>query len=125
MNRPVRAYWVFPPLVNGKCLDEGKVMLGGGVVNSASDLLTTVLPIPIVMRLQMPLKQRIGVCILLCLGMIVTIAGAIRTYFSWKSLIASYDETWFAYPLWIAAAVELDLGLVSADSRPLVSSLMM
>jgi hypothetical protein len=119
MNRPVRAYWIFPPLVNGKCLDEGKVMLGGGVVNSASDLLTTVLPIPIVMRLQMPLKQRIGVCILLCLGMIVTIAGAIRTYFSWKSLIASYDETWFAYPLWIAAAVELDLGLVSVDLRPM------
>ena len=88
-------------------------MLGGGVINSVSDLLTTVLPIPIVWRLQMPLKQRIGVCILLCLGFIVTIAGSIRTYYTWKSLIESWDETWFAYPLWIAAAVELDLGLVS------------
>ena len=87
-------------------------MLGGGVINSVSDLLTTVLPIPIVMRLQMPLKQRIGVCILLCLGFVVTIAGSIRTYYSWKSLIASWDETWFAYPLWIAAAVEIDLGLI-------------
>lgn len=88
-------------------------MLGGGVVNSVSDLLTTVLPIPIVWRLQMPLKQRIGVCILLGLGFLATISGSIRTYYSWKSLIDSYDETWFAYPLWIAAAVELDLGLVS------------
>lgn len=68
-------------------------MLGGGVVNSVSDFLITVLPIPIVMRLQMPLKQRIGVCILLCLGMIVTIAGSLRTYFTWKSLMASWDET--------------------------------
>ncbi len=110
---PVYAYWAWPPLPNAKCLDEGKVMLGGGIVNSASDLLTTVLPIPIVMRLQMPLRQRIGVCILLCLGMIVTIAGALRTHFTWKSLIESWDETWFAYPLWICAAVEIDLGLGS------------
>ena len=87
-------------------------MLGGGVINSVSDLLTTVLPIPIVLRLQMPLKQRIGVCILLCLGFIVTIAGSIRTYYTWKSLLDSWDETWYAYPLWIAAAVEIDLGLV-------------
>jgi hypothetical protein len=110
---PVKAYWIFPPLPNGRCLNEGKVMLGGGIINSVSDLLTTVLPIPIVWRLQMPLKQRIGVCILLCLGFIVTIAGSIRTYYTWKSLLDSWDETWYAYPLWIAAAVEIDLGLVS------------
>ena len=85
----------------------------------ASDLLTTVLPIPIIMRLQMPFRQRIGVCILLCLGLVVTIAGAIRTYYSWKSLMASWDETWYAYPLWIAAAVEIDLGLVRWSSDAL------
>lgn len=88
-------------------------MLGGGIVNSVADLLTTVLPIPIIMRLQMPLRQRIGVSILLSLGFVATIAGSIRTYYTWKSLIESWDETWNAYPLWIAAAVELDLGLVS------------
>ncbi|KAK3701660.1 hypothetical protein LTR37_015312 [Vermiconidia calcicola] len=108
---PVESYWIFPPIA-GHCLSEGKTMLGGGIINSVSDLLTTILPIPLVMRLQMPLKQRIGVCVLLCLGMIVTIAGAIRTYYSWKSLLDSWDETWYAYPLWIAAAVELDLGLI-------------
>ncbi|KAK1815506.1 hypothetical protein LTR12_010057 [Friedmanniomyces endolithicus] len=111
---PTQAYWIFPPMANAYCLDEGKVMLGGGVINCFSDLLTTVLPIPIIARLQMPLKQRVGVCILLCLGCIVTIAGAIRTYFIWKSLIAQYDEPWYAYPLWIAAAVEIDLAVICA-----------
>ncbi|RMY17747.1 hypothetical protein D0867_05821 [Hortaea werneckii] len=112
--RPVEAYWQYPPNPDAYCLDEGKVMLGGGVINCVSDLLTTVLPIPIVMRLQMPLKQRIGVCVLLCLGFIVTIAGVIRTYFIWKSLIDSWDQTWFTYPLWIAAAVEIDLAVICA-----------
>lgn len=37
-----------------------------------------------------------------------------RTYFIWKSLVLSYDETWFAYPLWIAAAVEVDLAVICA-----------
>lgn len=116
----MEAYWQYPPNPNAHCLDEGKVMLGGGVINCVSDLLTTVLPIPIVMRLQMPLKQRVGVCVLLCLGFIVTIAGVIRTYFIWKSLIDSWDQTWFAYPLWIAAAVEIDLAVVSLSplNRP-------
>lgn len=112
--RPVQVYWQFPPtIVNGYCMDEGKVTLAAGILNSVSDLLTTVLPIPIIMRLQMPLRDRIGVCILLCLGFIVTIAGAIRTYYIWKSLLDSWDETWLAFPLWISAAVEIHLAVVS------------
>ncbi|KAK3113861.1 hypothetical protein LTR53_008436 [Teratosphaeriaceae sp. CCFEE 6253] len=111
---PIQAYWVFPPMAHAYCLDEGKVMLGGGVINSVSDLLTTVLPIPIVARLQMPRRQRLGVCVLLCLGFVVTIAGVVRTYFIWKSLLAQYDEPWFAYPLWIAAAVEIELAVICA-----------
>lgn len=93
-------------------MNEGKTMLGGGVANTFSDLWTTVLPIPLIMRLKMPLRQRMGVCVLLGLGIVVTIAGAVRTYFTWKSLMDSWDETWHAYSLWIAAAVELDVGLV-------------
>lgn len=107
-------YWIYPPMDGGGyCLDEGKVTLAAGVINCASDLLCTFLPVPIIMHLKMPLRQRIGVCVLLSLGLIVTIAGAIRTYFIWKSLMDSWDETWFAYPLWIAAAVEIDLAVVS------------
>lgn len=66
------------------------------------------------MRLKMPLRQRIGVCILLSMGVIVTIAGIIRIYYTWDSLIASWDESWRAYPLWIATAVEIHLGMICA-----------
>ena len=61
----------------------------------------------------MPFRQRVAVNILFGLGFIVTIAGVVRTYYIYESLIAEYDETWFAYPLWIAAAVEIDLGVVN------------
>ena len=97
------------------CLPEGELMVISGSINCFCDLLTTLLPIPIVMRLQMPKRQRVGVCVLLCMGLVVTVAGIFRTYYIWKSLVDSYDETWYAYPLWIAAAVEIDLAVVSAS----------
>jgi hypothetical protein len=75
------------------------------------------LPIPLIMRLKMPLKHRIEVCFLLGLGFVVTIAGIVRTYFIWKSLIDSWDTTWYSYPLWIAAAVEIDVAVVSLRLR--------
>ena len=108
----MQLYWAFPP-IPGKCLDEGAVTLAAGCINCVVDFLCAALPIPLIMRLHMPLKQRIGVCALLCVGFFVTIAGIIRTYYIYKSLIASYDETWFTYPLWIAAALEVDIAVVN------------
>lgn len=135
--RPVQAYWVFPPIANAKCLDEGIVTLIIGILNCVADLLTTLLPIPLVMRLKMPLKQasiqsslpplwkhlsneqqRIGVCVLLSLGVVVTVAGVVRTYYIWQSLINSWDETWYSYPLWICAAIEIDVAVVSPPPTP-------
>lgn len=112
-RRPVQAYWQFPNVIDGKCLDEGITTLSCGVISCIADLQCTLLPIPAIMRLSMPLKQRIGVCVLLSAGIVVTIAGVVRTYFIWKSLIDTYDETWFTYPLWIYAALELDIAVVS------------
>ncbi|SMY24383.1 unnamed protein product [Zymoseptoria tritici ST99CH_1A5] len=120
---PVQAYWVFPPIAGSKCMDEGTTTLTIGIFNCLADLTTTLLPIPLVMRLKMPLKQRIEVCFLLGLGFVVTIAGIVRTYFIWKSLIDSWDTTWYSYPLWIAAAIEIDVAVICACApalKPLI-----
>ena len=60
----------------------------------------------------MPKRNRIAVVVLFSLGFAVTIAGTVRTFYIYKSLVLSYDQTWEAYPLWIAAAVEIDVGVV-------------
>lgn len=87
--------------------------MAAGALNLAADFLATITPIPLVMRLNMRLKYRIGVSVLFGLGFIVIVAGIVRTYYIWKGLMDTYDETWYAYPLWIAAAVEIDVGVVS------------
>jgi hypothetical protein len=96
-------------------MDEGALTLWCGIISCVADFLCTILPIPVVLRLRMPLRQRIGVCVLLSAGIVVTIAGVIRTWFIWKSLIATFDETWFTYPLWLCAALEIDIAVVSHE----------
>lgn len=76
----------------------------------------TITPLPLVMRLRMPLRERLGVVFVFGLGLVVIVAGVVRTYYIWKGLIDSYDVTWYAYPLWIAAAVEIDVAIVSTNS---------
>jgi hypothetical protein len=100
-------------VVDGHCLDEGVITMAAGIMSCVADLLCTILPVPIIMRLHMPLRDRIGVVVLLSAGIIVTIAGILRTVFIWQSLISTYDESWGTYPLWICAAVEIDLAVVS------------
>jgi hypothetical protein len=112
LPRPVKYYWEYPPTTQGSCLNEGAVTLVAGILNIVNDLLCAIIPIPLVMRLQMPLRQRISVSLLFGLGFVVIVAGTVRTYYIWKGLMASYDETWYAYPLWICAAVEIDVGVV-------------
>jgi hypothetical protein len=73
---PVKAYWIFP--ASGHCMDEGKVTLAAGIINCVLDLLVTILPLPMIVKLQMRLRQRLGVMFLLSLGFVVTIAGIVR-----------------------------------------------
>jgi len=61
----------------------------------------------------MPRRQKFAVAVLFSFGIIVTFAGIVRTWYIYRSLIGEYDQTWYAYPLWIAAAIEIDLGVVS------------
>jgi hypothetical protein len=63
-------------------------------------------------QLRMPRQQRLAVGFLFGLGIIVTIAGIVRTWYIYRSLFNEWDQTWYSYPLWIAAAVEIDLGVV-------------
>jgi hypothetical protein len=71
---PLGDYWKF----GGHCLNEGTVILASGIASSVADLLTTALPIPLVLRMKLPLAQKVIVVVLLSLGFSVTIAGAIR-----------------------------------------------
>ncbi|PSN58951.1 hypothetical protein BS50DRAFT_444984, partial [Corynespora cassiicola Philippines] len=115
---PVSNYWKITSDPD-TCVNEGLAVVAAGSVNTFSDFLCTIIPIPLVGKLSLPLKQRVALVLLFSLGLIVTGAGIVRCYYSYKSLIAEYDVTWYAYPLWIASAVEIHLGIICASAPPL------
>lgn len=87
-------------------------MMSFAVITIVLDFAILLLPIPLVMGLQLSTKQRVAVLTLFGLGFIVCIAGIVQAYYIDVALRKSYDETWDGWPLWVASAVEVDLGIL-------------
>ncbi|EFR03645.1 integral membrane protein [Nannizzia gypsea CBS 118893] len=111
--RPVSAYWTlsFKPQ---ECINETAHLLAGTIINIVTDLLVVVLPIPTVMGLKLPYRQRIILALLFGAGFAVCIAGTFKIYFLYKYNI-SHDKTWASYPVWISGTIELYLGVIAAS----------
>ena len=105
---------------DAKCFDDSIITLVGGVLVVVADLCTMLLPLPVVLSFNMPIRQRISVAVLLSLGIVVTIVSTTRTVYLWKSLIGTYDITWESHPLLICGSVEIVLSIVSPISPPLL-----
>jgi hypothetical protein len=94
-------------------MNEEKATMAGNVVKTIVDLLITTLPLPLVLRTNMQRRQRYGVAVLFGLGYIVTGAGIVRTYFTWKVFNNKQgDQTWEEYPAFLGATVENNLAIV-------------
>lgn len=84
-----------------------------GTFNILYDFCVVLIPIPIVLRLNLPLQQRVIVALLFGVGFVVCFAGVVRTYYMYKVTDGYHDVTWDADPVWLGTAVELYLGIVS------------
>ncbi|KAM5451801.1 hypothetical protein MaudCBS49596_003629 [Microsporum audouinii] len=111
--RPISAYWTLSTKPQD-CINETAHLLGGGILNTVTDLCVVFLPFPTVMSLRLPTRQRVMLSILFGAGFIVCIAGCFRAYFLHK-LNTSYDKTWAGYPLWISGTIEMYLGVIAAS----------
>lgn len=87
-------------------------MLSFSIITIFLDFLLVVMPLPIVSTLQLSPKQRIAVITLFAMGFIVCIAGIVQAVYVNEALVKSFDETWDGWPLWVASAIEVDLGIV-------------
>jgi hypothetical protein len=114
--RPIKAYWDVSPTYPYKCLDGGSIVFSASVINIFTDFLVTALPMPLIWSLKLPARQRLAVISIFGLGIIVNVAGSVRTVYVWKSMVAGYDTTWLGWPVLIAASVEINLGLVRHET---------
>ncbi|KAJ5663398.1 hypothetical protein N7507_004129 [Penicillium longicatenatum] len=122
---PVQAYWEVAPTYPHKCMNDGDIVFSASVINIFTDFLVTTLPMPLIWSLKLPARQRLAVISIFGLGVVVNVAGSVRTVYVWKSQKASYDQTWQGWPILVAAVVEISLGLICSSApalRPLIAT---
>ncbi|KAH9867235.1 hypothetical protein IAQ61_007827 [Plenodomus lingam] len=64
-----------------------------GIINIVQDIAIYVLPLSIVWKLQMPRRQKVALCTLLCVGLIAVAAGCVRLYY--VLFLANDADTWY------------------------------
>jgi hypothetical protein len=84
-NSPISLYWTFSPTPRKTCINQAAHLLAAGCINTLTDFLTTLLPLPIVYKLKQPFRQAAIIFLLFAAGLLVTAAGAVRTYFMWRA----------------------------------------
>jgi hypothetical protein len=89
---------------------------GHAALNIISDILVIALPIPLVHQLQMPMRQKISVGVLMTLGSLCVVASIIRTKFV-ADIQANPDITWVQARVGVLSAIELNIGILGASCK--------
>jgi hypothetical protein len=111
--RPMRYYWTSDTLKH--CISEGPVVLSQAIVMVLLDLMVCALPIPTLLKLQLPKAERILLVALFSLGIVVVVAAGMRAYWTHHVTDETYDVTWEGFYLWIWTAVEANLGVICGN----------
>ncbi|KAK7402916.1 hypothetical protein QQX98_011314 [Neonectria punicea] len=121
---PMKAYWTLTG--HEDCSAEGPPVLSQAITTVATDLLVCALPLPTLLKLKLPLSQRIALIVLFSLGIVVVFAASMRAYWSHYVTEETYDVTWQGFYLWIWTAVEANLGVICGSIpalRPLFKTM--
>ena len=108
----MKAIWEVDPQYPHTCMNNGAIVFSASVVNILTDIIVTALPMALIWGLNLPARQRLAVISIFGLGIMVDVAGTVRTVYVWESMILDYDSTWLGWPILVAGAVEINLGLV-------------
>ena len=125
--RPIHAMWDLNPEYPHYCLNDGAAVFSASLVNICTDLLCTVMPMPLIWNLKLPTRQRLAVISIFGLGILVNVAGSVRTAYVYESMLATYDVTWMGWPILLSATIEINLGLICASApalRPLLTAVL-
>ncbi|KAF2178760.1 hypothetical protein K469DRAFT_446324, partial [Zopfia rhizophila CBS 207.26] len=89
--RPLEKHWDLT--ISGSCIDWLKINIFSGVMNTLTDFTILVLPILMLQKLRLPIRQKIGVMIVLMTGGFVSAITIIRLKIIVDS-VGNPDFTW-------------------------------
>ncbi|KAF6825094.1 integral membrane protein [Colletotrichum plurivorum] len=95
-------------VTEGTCINRPALYIATAVANIISDLILFCLPIPIVVRLQVPRRQKIGLFFIFAVGSLTVITSLVRVALL-PALLTTTDPSWvISYAsLWIIVEANL------------------
>ncbi|KAI9712169.1 MAG: hypothetical protein M1812_007007 [Candelaria pacifica] len=113
--RPIRAYWDITPTYEFYCLPRVFPDASLSIVSAILDFVVVMLPIPILWRMSLPLKQRVGMCCLFGAGLLICVVGSLRSYYLFFVLYHTWDATWYVMDVYITTMLEIYVGVICAS----------
>ncbi|KAI1100726.1 hypothetical protein F4804DRAFT_318095 [Jackrogersella minutella] len=112
--------------LDATCYDSYPAYISLSSLNIAIDIIILLLPIPLVIRMQLPIRQKISVILLFATGIVVCCVALKRVTYI-PVLEASEDYDWDAVPDMILCFIEVNFGIICASVpavRPFFSRLL-
>ncbi|CAG7937037.1 unnamed protein product [Penicillium nalgiovense] len=99
----------------GKCINQGAFFVSTAALNLFTDIMVLSIPIIITARLQMPLRRKIAVCIILCLGGVATAIGVWRIIILAQGFFSRTPNPDATYGIgFCSSAIEVNVAVVTA-----------
>ncbi|KAH7173278.1 uncharacterized protein B0J16DRAFT_405667 [Fusarium flagelliforme] len=111
------------PSTAGWCLDTLPVWYISSAMSIATDVLIFCIPLPSVLKLQLPVKQKIMVILIFCLGFFVCIISVYRMC-TLREAVYSDDPSWDGAGAAIWSVIELNCAIICASLptlRPVIA----
>ncbi|RAK94982.1 uncharacterized protein BO80DRAFT_498104 [Aspergillus ibericus CBS 121593] len=100
---------------NGSCINQGAFYVTTAAVYLFTDLLVLSIPIIMTWSLQMPLKRKIAVCVILCMGAVATGVGVWRIVLLAEAFFPSHPVYDATYSIgFCSSAVEVHVAVMAA-----------
>ncbi|EEH16402.2 hypothetical protein PABG_06489 [Paracoccidioides brasiliensis Pb03] len=120
MCRPVEKFWDVQ-IMYGSCIDRAASYYVNAAMSITTDMMTLAIPIPLIHRLTISLRQKIIIACILGMGSFVFIVSVVRV-FSVHRLFTQPDSTWNANRATILSILEIYVGILLGSAptlRPL------
>ncbi|KAI8657306.1 hypothetical protein NCS57_01108600 [Fusarium keratoplasticum] len=111
--QPFNKHWDVR-VTEGSCVNRPAIYICTAVLGIASDLLLLVMPMPMIMRLQMPPRQKAGLVLLFGIGSATLVTSVVRLILL-MPILTTTDTTWVISSAVVWIYVEANLLVICAS----------